>query len=244
MGKTGMVDTSEVLADGTFHIGPLPVGDVTLTLRVRTPVAQGGYMTAGGLDLGTFSIHAGEDTTTELDLRQTFPGRVRAHVVIDGTAATDGFIECTPVVGGASGGVGSSVGLDGVAYVGALNPGSARVTFASSDNTWAWLAPQQVTIQPGLDSDCEIAIATSARDLRCLDTATSALLANVDVEWRTGLPNYEVVAHALTDSQGLLHLKMPEQNVEFRCVGDTGSYTTIAWSAGSGPLTVALHHAP
>jgi hypothetical protein len=244
IGAKGSVDSSEVLGDSTFHIGPLPVGDVALSLRVRAPAAGGGYFTSGGLGLGTFSIHAGADTNAEIDLRQSFPGRVRAHVVIDGTAATEGFIECTPTGPNASGGLGTSVGLDGTACIGSLSPGLCQVTFASSDDTWAWLVPQQATIQPGLEAPFEIAIFTTARDLRCVDTATGALLANVDIEWRTGLPNYEVIAHAQTDAQGLVHLKMPEQNVELRCVGDTGAFTTIAWSAGSGPLTVALHRVP
>jgi RNA polymerase sigma-70 factor (ECF subfamily) len=240
-------DASELFEDGSFHFAPLPLGEVSVRLAVGTPWSDSsgsGSNWSGSGDIEAFVIHDGVDTQAELDLRDTYPGRLRAHVTLDGHAASDGFVQCTTEGATAPGGRGQAVGIDGLALIGSIKPGVGRVTFTSQDKTWIWLVPQQITIAPGVNTPLEIALFNTARDLRCVGSANGAPLANVDVEWRTGGGGYQLVAHAKTDAQGLVHLKMPEQNVDVRCVGDTGAFTTIAWSAGSGPLTVALHHAP
>ena len=80
--------------------------------------------------------------------------------------------------------------------------------------------------------------------MRCVALGTGAPLAGVEIEWRTGASSEPHESRARTDELGVLHLKMPEQNVELRCAGDLGAWTTIAWSAGASASTVALRPAP
>jgi RNA polymerase sigma-70 factor (ECF subfamily) len=235
-----MPPAAELLADGSFHVGPLPVGDIQLGLQVRTPSAFGGFETHSSVALGTFAVVAGQETPVEVDVRQTFPGRVRAHVTIDGVAASEGFFACTQDAG-PSFGSGNEIGLDGISYAGSLSPGSAWITITSRDELWSWPLAQPVDVQPGQETQLEIPISTTARDLRCVDATTGAALASTAIELRTGPAGREHTATRTTDAEGILHLQMPEQNVELRRSGNTGSFTTIAWSAGNGPLSVALH---
>ena len=136
------------------------------------------------------------------------------------------------------------VSLEGIALLGSLQPGAVSITYVSEDNTWAWFVPQPIMIDPGQERLYPLQFHTTARDMRCVDVSGGAVLANVEVEWRTGLCGKELTAKARTDAAGLLQLRMPDQNVEIRCVGDNGPFTTIAWGAGNGPLTVALRRAP
>jgi hypothetical protein len=53
-----------------------------------------------------------------------------------------------------------------------------------------------------------------------------------------------LVAKARTDGAGLLHLRMPDQQIELRCVGDSGAFTAVSWGPGTGPLNVSLRRAP
>jgi hypothetical protein len=129
--------------------------------------------------------------------------------------------------------------------MGAIRPGNVRIRYTSKDNTWGWLVPQPIAIGVGQEVPYELVLHTTARDLRCIDASTGAVLADLEIEWRTALGGDEpVVAKARTDAQGLLHLRMPDQQVELRCVGATGAFTTISWGAGTGPAIVSLPRAP
>jgi hypothetical protein len=232
---------SELNADGTFRFGPLPTGVVKLSLMVTTRGADSSY--AAGIDpVHTAEIRAGEESVAEIDLRDTFPGRLEARVTIDDHAPSGGMVSWQQI--GGEGWGGRSVDLDGTARLGSLTPGTLRLTYQSADNAWAWCVPQPVAIAAGQQHACTIEVRTTERDLRCVDAASGAPLADVEVEWLTGAGGEELVSKARTDAQGLVHLRMPDQQVGFRCVGDPGERVGISWGAGTGPLSVVLRRAP
>ncbi len=236
-------DNAVLHEDGAFDFGALPVGEVQLNLAVTT-VAPDGASESGPRTVYTAMIHDGETLAAEIDLRNTFPGRLRERVVIDDLAASGGTLLWAVAGSSPTGAFSRSVHFDGTALLGSLAPGSLRLDYWSKDKTWAWSVAQPITIVPGQEVAHEIQLHTTARDLRCVDVSGGAVLANVEIEWRTGLGGKELTAKARTDAAGLLHLRMPDQNVETRCVGDVGAFTMIAWGAGNGPLTVALRRAP
>ncbi len=238
---------TELQSDGSFDFGALPVGPVRMELLVSTVVLTGEGMESSASTVGpvhTIEIQDGETTATIMDVRSTFPGRLRERVMIDDLLASEGSVIWS-AEGAAPPRQGSlKVSLDGIVLLGSLPPGAVSITFVSKDKTWAWFVPQTIAIAPGQEVAQELQLHTTPRDLRCVDVSGGAVLANVEIEWRTGLGGKELSAKARTDAAGLLHLRMPDQNVEIRCVGDSGAFTTIAWCAGNGPLTVALRRAP
>ncbi|MEO6708554.1 MAG: hypothetical protein ABI054_06800, partial [Planctomycetota bacterium] len=231
--------------DGSFHFGPLPLGEARISLVVDVFDGESGYDSGPGV-IHTAVIHDGDELQAEIDLRSTFPGRLRAHVTIDGPSASAGSIHWSlpNAANGMQGSGGRTVNSSGTAVLGGLKPGQVRVTYESKDKTWAWLVPQAVTIEPGQEQSLEIALHTTARDLRCVDAQSGAILANVEIEWRTAFGGEELISKARTDAAGLLHLRMPDQEIAVRCVGYAGESTLLSWGAGTGALSVSLQRAP
>jgi hypothetical protein len=90
---SNMDDPSGLEADGSFQFGPIPVGEIDVSLRVMTEwLDKGRSSTGSGTSLGTFTITEGAPIMHVIDVRSTFPARVHGSVVVDGVAASSGLV--------------------------------------------------------------------------------------------------------------------------------------------------------
>jgi len=245
---------TDLAADGTFELGPLPPGRMKVLLQLPAVPTALGRMTisSSGRALGVLDLVPGATVEVAYDLLADFPGIVRVRAEVNGLPrpglevklGTGGDPRTYPV-----GGVTDAAGEAEVrAY-----PGSYGL--ALRDPVQGWLQEQGglATVQSSAVSDVIASATTVAGALALSDSAGGQPLAGL---WVRVLPegwplaHYAGTAALLTDAEGRLALELPPGS--YRLVleppRDAGPFpvdpaelrwTDLTWTA-QGPLAPSL----
>lgn len=246
---------SVLAADGSFQLGPLPVGATTLTLWIATPGAFEGEWNSNGASLGNVQVTEGPGSEHVFDRRATYPGELAVFVKLDGTATPLGSVTVRDVDAPSTQGVwayGAEIGEGGFMTAGGLTPGKTyRVGYLALSG-WRWDHPDPQQLAPGERREFVLEIPTHEREIVVLDAVTNAPVPDVRVAWRTG-PDFAATSDkpqdlqrssASADVQGHLRVRLPEGQVRLVLpAGGTLTPSTLLWSAGSAPI-VLLRTAP
>jgi hypothetical protein len=143
-----------IAADGTFRAGPFSIGEARVSLRlpgVILPSEYGNAKTLRGetIDLGRVTFLAGKDTQQDFDLRTTFPGFIEVELHVNGRATPDWLVEIRRTEDLASIAGAAFTDSTPTAKSNPLPCASYRLLARAVDGSWAYLAPQTITVKPG-----------------------------------------------------------------------------------------------
>ena len=245
---SGLDDPSGLASDGSFQYGPLPVGEVSVTLMVTTDGIDESSSGSGPW-LGTFTIAEGAPQMQLIDVRSTFPARVHGSVFVDGVAATAGLVTIRSVPPSSPQQTRGRLSAAGQFRYGGLEAGSEQRLEYTSPTGWSWAVPQTIVVAAGSDTECAIAITTIEREIRIVDANTLQPLPHQRIAWRTGLdfaatqdpPGELERGGGRSDAQGKLNVRLPQGPVRFVAL-PSGTFIppTMDWSAGSAPIVLRM----
>lgn len=247
-----------------YRIGPVSPGTYQLSLFV---VADYDPDIRLGTNWGPpviVEVVAGKETRHDFDLRETFPGRARVHVTVDGADAMQGRLESIPTTlrktwGGTDM---ANIGKDGRALMVMQHPGTYRYLYVSEDSRWAYLRPEPVEISSGAEAVVDVAIVCVERDVRFVDSKGRALANRLvhalppKIEFRRGGPEITttrstverppkliespVRTSSTTDANGVARMRLPIAPVMF-LDDSSGVRREVDWTRDpEGALTVTL----
>jgi hypothetical protein len=202
-------DASPVVPGTRSVEGPLAPGNYVVGVWVRTGA------TSNGFGREEVEIVAGKRASVRLDLRETFPGRLRISVRLGARKADDGWVEVVRLSGECTGSSGISLDPDGRTLLGGVAPGRLRVQVSGPERRWAWTDPREVALEPGEELPLEIVVPFAERTVVVHD-ATGAVLADRDVLYVAGDAPPAVETRVHSDADGRLHLDLPVGPVRFR----------------------------
>jgi RNA polymerase sigma factor (sigma-70 family) len=241
-------DPSELADDGSFRIGPLPLGEIDVGLMLFMGSLDADSGRAGtGPNLGRFTIEAGTPIPHQVDARSNLPCRIHGRVVIDGVGASEGWVGAYTVSGQHKQGSGRGISIDGNYWLGSLAPNQPLDLKYVSPTGWAWAPPNALQVESAGNLELMISIATAERELQIVDAATNLPRANQRIAWRTG-PDFAAThddeaalakSSATSDAQGKLKVRLPLGQVRFVAL-PSGACTTPAvdWTADSAPIVL------
>lgn len=255
-------EPGELAADGTFRLGPVPVGSIAVTLMVfsHTNDGMGDGDTGTGPHIGEFQIVAGESGPVVIDARSIIPAHMQGAIRMDGVLVNSGNLLAIPLQYTAGSAIIHSVVTeDGRYSVGGLKPGvELSVTYTALDG-WSWTSPQRVTLAAGSDTEIPLAFETIEREIQILDATTQLPVANQRIGWRTGQDLEAGTddvwslsrASAKSDAQGKLRLRFPGgparpvalppgKLTATNLPSGTFAPATIDWAAGSTTIVLQL----
>ncbi len=231
----------ELGEDGSFHIGPLPLGTVSLAYScgddLRSP-----YRIGLQFELGEVTIRAEETAHVEFDERGHFPGRIEVRVYSDGVLLRRGALS----VGDETRSTTRALDPSGVTVFADAAPGLWELAYLTPGAAWASRIPYPVQVVAGQTSTVELHVALHGRRVVCVDAGSGEPLRETHIRWRyepVGMSSSGGGGSLRTDDEGLLSLSLPEGVVRF--YGEVSSgwdapHAEVFWPAGNGELRVEL----
>ncbi|MDA1263916.1 MAG: hypothetical protein O2816_02415 [Planctomycetota bacterium] len=202
----------EIAVDGSFHIGPLPVGTFEVTLTEPVDLG-GGSSTWFQIELGTIEIEAGAVTRATFDLREHYPGQVEVVARVDGDEFGPLQVAFHFVDGAGASSRTLTADDRGVRTYAGLPPGEWRLDLGSPAGTWRWAAPGTVIVEPGQVTRVELEVELVSRVVTCLDSAGEPL-SEAEVElWSGPRDRWPGRLSLVTDAQGRVSLRLPPGEV-------------------------------
>jgi hypothetical protein len=227
--------------DGTFRLGPLPVG--THVLRAIVPGGSSGATESFGAfrELGRVEIQAGRDTECVFDLAGELPFSVAVEARAGGVALAAGWIvalregepadPAPPLI---------ALGADGRATIALPARAHMQLAFVARELGWVWRADESFFGASGETLARTLDVPLVKHTLRCIDATTKAPLANQEIRWGAQLAGLEAAAHANTDANGLAELSLPAGKHEF-LAGTATHGVLVDWQeGGADPLELGL----
>lgn len=197
---------------GQFTTGPLPPGELVLSLRgpeVRLPSGfSSGFGTSGPtVEIARLELRAGEILQREFDLRDRWPGAIRFDVRRNGQPAPGVVVEVAESDPERQGRSGATTEPDGTATVRFLFPGDYSVSARSVEGTWAQQVPGVVHVWPSETATCSIEIVLVRGTVHVVEEHTGAPMANQEL--LIELEGAGRAHRATTDAEGRLELELP-----------------------------------
>jgi len=232
-----------VSADGSFTIGPLPLGVHGLTLWLPpTLLNKGEQQTA--LSLGQHQVVAGAVAPLEIDLRQRLPGAVHARIRIDGAPAAHAVVGFELVsVADAVGAHSITLDSRGEIELQGVPNGVLRACLRSRDGRWWWRSPTTFELSPGATAQVEHDITTFERSLRFVHGSTQAPISHARVALYTQGPSSEQRAEVRADELGRVSLRAPAVHMRFELLEPLDAALEPAeldWGPGADPLVLRM----
>jgi RNA polymerase sigma-70 factor (ECF subfamily) len=230
-----------VAADGSFEIGPLPLGERWISLFLPA-TRDGNGEQQSVLSLGQHEIVADAVAPLEIDLRQRLPGAVRARILIDGAPAAHAVVGFEPVsVADASGAHSISLDARGEVELQGVPNGVLRTCVRSRDGRWWWRSPTTFELSPGATAQVEHDITTFERAVRFVHGATQAPIPHARVALYTQGPSSEQRAEVRADEFGRVSLRAPAVRMRFELLEPLAAAlepAEIDWEPGADPLVL------
>lgn len=202
-----------VSATGAFRIGPMPVGDVAVSLLmpgVVVPVENGSSTVEGpSLELGNVLLSADGDTVRDFDIRDRFPGTIAVRVRIDGAPAASYVVLITEAGGYAR--TAGSIRLDaqGFGRSAPLLPGTYSFLTRPLDSAWIDRSNVRGTLKAAQSIELDIDVQLVTGTLRVLDATNRAPYANGDFALQYEAERSGPSARGRTDPTGVARLQLP-----------------------------------
>jgi len=238
-------------ADGSFHLGPMPVGTIEVDFMVFSEVFDelGTGRTGIGQPIGMFQIAPGTPTPVEIDLRSIYPAQLRGSVKVDGVLAPGGQVLARALQGGGVSFQNASSGMthEGLYSLGVLAANRELSLEYVAPAGWSWSHPLPLILAPGSVNEQAIAIETIEREVQVLDVLTQQPRAGQRIAWRTGRdfaatsddPDALAKWTAKTDAQGRMLVRLPAGPARAVAV-PSGHFTpaSVEWTHGSATIVL------
>lgn len=234
--------TEFVKADGAFRFGPLPAGDVEVSVLDVHAVADASSTTTfrSMRRIARASIAKGAETRLDLDLTGAIGGKVALDVRVAGTrvaglAAT--LVAPTPDVARFP----TTLALSDAGTATMTAPGgsvSLALVIEGPGRSWLWSAPRIEGLAPDETRALALDVPMHAASVRVVDADTGAPLAAAKVTATMRAEGLRSASTAGTDANGVLELRLPPGMVELaRFGGNAEDGVALAWppAAGSTP---------
>jgi hypothetical protein len=237
----GSERAAPVAADGSFEVGPLPLGPRWLSLFLPSTRFDSGEQRTL-LDLGSHVVAADALAPLELDLRQRLPGGVKVRMSLDGAPASRAefaleLVEVADVAGA------HSISLDarGEIELQGVPNGVLRACLRSRDGRWWWRSPTTFELSPGATAQVELDITTFERSLSFVHGATQAPIPHARVALYTQGPSSEQRAEVRADEFGRVSLRAPALHMRFELLEPLAAAlepAEIDWAPGADPFVL------
>lgn len=240
---------TSIAADGSFRAGPLALGEAQVSLLLAGVMIPAGFHSAFGsaavsVDLGRVTIVAGAENLHDFDVRSIFPGRIAITLRVNGSPAPGPVIEVRADDGRIEGAAIS--GADGKSSTNPLSCKSYRLLVRAVDNAWHYSVPQTVSVKPGETASVSVDVPLVEGVLQLLDdNGMAARVVKKVAIWLEGEnpPQSSASMQASTDSDGVLHLKLPPGSYrlysgEGTIKRDTSSVGFEMTASGPSPASV------
>lgn len=201
----------ELDSTGAFVSGPLPTGELSLSLKGPEVMLPSGFNSSSGVEVPTLEfarleLKAGEALEREFDLRESWPGAIQALVRRAGQPAVGVVVEVAEAGEERGGRSGAITGSDGTATIECLFPGDYTVLARSVEGQWRRPLWGTVHVAPGETTTCSIEFVLASGVLLVRDEESGAPLANEDV-WLAPTADSGRAMLATTDAEGRLELE-------------------------------------
>jgi hypothetical protein len=241
---------AKITPAGTFRLGPLPAGDVRVSLLLPDIVfpSESGSSSIDGqsIDLGTVTLSAEGDTGKDFDVRDRSPGTIAVHVRVNGQPGASHLVVVNEQ--GEFPRAAATIVLDaqGFGHSAWIKPGTYSFETQPTGNAWIDRASARPTLKSAESIELDIDIALVKGRLHVLDSATGKPIPNGDISLHFDDENGGGSARVKTDSKGDADLQLPLG--KFRVIAGTvtGYFqpdrsVAIEWTpAGPVPAEVKL----
>ena len=245
----GGLPEGSIAADGAFRFGPLPAGDVELSVLDASTAVDG----ASSIRIRTMRpitrarIEAGKETRLDLDLRGAIGGELALVVRVSGAPVElltahvlppDGPVarfETDCALSESGQGTLRAPGGAGPFVVAIEGPGKA----------WIWSAPDPVAIAPDEKRALALDVPLAKRRVRAVDAQDGTPLASKRLTWSMRAGATVTFASGATDANGELELSLPPGRVEFALPGASkDSQSAVEWPPAAAELLEVRLGAP
>ncbi len=249
--------------DGRFRAGPVPAGEVRVSVRLPAllrPDSRGsgfGLQPGDVIDLDTVVLAPNVDTQREFDLSASFPGSFALRVIVDGAPAV-GFI--AHVVEARTHETATLVllGLQGTGRTGQIVPGTYRFHVyherLSADfpelSGISCVSNVERTLRAGESATVEVDAHLVEGSVRFLDRASGQLLAGQVIALALDVDGMRQEATGRTDAEGRVTWRLPLGQYEVSAARADGTLaqdqsTIVDWAAsGPSPAEVRISTQP
>lgn len=141
--------------DGTYRVGPLPVGTATVLLQTPDTCLPNGFSgsaTSGAPinSLGKVVLARSALNVHDFDARNVFPGYLRLSLSILGSSCSFAVVElCTVKERYLETACGAVASGTGELSLGPVMPGTYELMVRAVDNGWSWGAPTPIEVKAG-----------------------------------------------------------------------------------------------
>jgi hypothetical protein len=221
IGRKGGADA--VHADGSFSVGPLPIGASTVLLQLpdlALPEGENTTMNEPGpsFSLGKATLRDGEETRVEFDVRASLPGRLRLSITVNDRPAAGAIAElvrdsrpegATPPMNGRDLVACARIGADGTVVIDPVPVGFVHLVVRAIDRSWAHWPPTPIEVLPAAEASASLTVTLFDGEVVVKDRATGKALASTQLSIGNGdgaAVDYAV--GATSDVKGLVHLRL------------------------------------
>jgi hypothetical protein len=239
--------TIAIAADGTFRVGPLPVGAHMLRALVAAGARantdnRGSHESFQSIrDLGRFEISAGRDYQQVFDLAGVVPARVNVTATANGAPLENASLTMT--IESRSGGAKPvAIALDARGQFTIAVPARERVhlTVVAQEQGWIWRSSEVIEASSGEKLARTIDVPIVHHTLRLLDARTRAPLALHAVRWTASIEGLSAEGHGTSDAQGNLELALPPGHYELASTAGGEKASLDLGSTPVAPIEVLL----
>jgi hypothetical protein len=211
-----------IRADGRYESGPLPIGVAHVKLICPDsdlPWAFAGARHSAGseVDLGMLVLSPWEWNERDFDLRDSFPGTIEVALELN-RPALDCVVEAFAVDANHLWNVSGAVMQRGEEVrIGPVAPGDYAIVVRSLEESWNWISPNNVHVNPGQESmqRCRIDLFEGVLKLRSEGEASHDFPKGVVVRLDSPLEVEKLFLNAEID--GTIRLVLPVGRYSIRC---------------------------
>ncbi|MBK7874472.1 MAG: hypothetical protein IPJ77_01735 [Planctomycetes bacterium] len=236
------VPESAVRPDGAFRFGPLPAGEVEVSVMEAHSIvdARSSMQLRSMQVVARAVIEAGKETRLDLDLRGAIGGKLALAVRVDGQVV-EGLIAHVAPPAGPVARLATNCGLSDSGEATVQVPGGDGpfvVAIEGPSKAWVWTAPEPVAITPSETRALALDVPILRRRVRVVDATSGAPLASTRVTWRMQAGETSSFALGTTNAQGELELALPPGRVELNApgAGRDGAHA-LDWPVAEGTVT-------
>lgn len=139
---------------GRYRLEPLVDGPTTVFLALSTAFESGAPWADALQELESVDVHAGLETSSNLDLGAAFPGILFVEVLADGALASGAWLEASRADGARAGGVLDAAGRLRLP----LFPGTWKITAKRAGHRLPWGLPVQIEFEPAGEVHVQLAV--------------------------------------------------------------------------------------